>query len=351
MIAKLNKCYVGLSGGVDSSVAAYLLKEQGYDVNGLTAWFWPESKCCSMKMIDGAAELCGFLGIPFQKVDVMNEFVKVVVDNFCSEYLNGRTPNPCTRCNTNIKFRKLWEGIADSFEFFATGHYAKISKENGRYLLKKGKDTGKDQSYMLYGLSQEQLSKSIFPLGDYTKEEARKIAENAKLPTSQNKDSQDVCFVLDGRYPEFVEKFSEKQVEKGHFIDKNKNILGEHKGIVYYTIGQRKGLGISSAEPYYVTGFDVARNEIILGREKDLYGKKLIVSDINWIALSELKGSIKASVKIRYNSQESSAQINPVSENQVEVIFKEEQKAITPGQNAVFYDRDVVIGGGVIKNA
>lgn len=345
----MKKCYIGLSGGVDSSVAAYLLKKEGYDVIGVTAWFWPESKCCSMKMINGAAELCNFLSIPFKKIDVMNEFSKIVVDNFCLEYLSGRTPNPCTRCNTNIKFKKLWENINPPLEYFATGHYAEITKESGRYLLKKGKDIEKDQSYMLYGLNQDQLSKSVFPLGGYNKEEVRKIAETAKLPTSQSKESQDVCFVLDGRYPEFIERYSKKEVFKGNFVDKKGDILGKHKGIIYYTIGQRRGLGLAFTEPYYVVGFNIEKNEVVLGREKDLYSKNFIVDEINWIAFDKLGSKIKANVKIRYNSPESEALIIPIDDKKAEVIFEKGQKAITPGQNAVFYDGDVVLGGGVIS--
>ena len=357
------KCFVGLSGGVDSSVAAYLLKKEGYDVEGITAWFWPESECCSMKAIDGASELCHFLNIPFRKADVMKEFSKVVVDNFCAEYLDCRTPNPCARCNEYIKFGELWgqlkglpplgaaptkPGNKVAVPLFATGHYARIKKEDGRYYLKKGIDKEKDQSYMLYGLSQEQLSRVIFPIGGLRKEEVRNIADKAKLPTSRNIESQDVCFVTDGKYPEFVKKHTGIKIKKGYFIDSAGKKLGEHRGIIYYTIGQRRGLGIASTEPYFVIGFNKDKNEVILGREKEVYGKKLVASEVNWVAFDKLSSSMKVNAKIRYNSPEAKALITPIDNGKVEVVFDKDQKAITPGQVAVFYEGDILLGGGVI---
>ncbi len=351
------KVVVAMSGGVDSSVAAALLKEQDYEVSGVTMRIWDGEACPREGMrhgcygpgeeedIEDAREVAQTLGIDFYVFDLRQEYKAEVLDYFCHEYLSGRTPNPCLRCNRKVKFDALlkktrYSGI--EFDYFATGHYACVeyNKSKHRYLLKKAKDLSKDQSYFISSLSQEQLGRSLFPLGDYTKEEVRKMASDFGLGVDNKPESQD--FIVGG-YSSLVET-----APPGPILDKQGNILGEHRGIPSFTIGQRKGLGISAKEPLYVTDIDPEKNAIIVGSKEELYRDELIASGLNWIAIEELKRPTKVKARIRHLHKEAEAIITPLSEDKVYVKFKEPQMAITPGQAVVFYRGDVVVGEGTI---
>jgi len=348
---------VGLSGGVDSTIAAYLLKKEGHDLVGLTMKIWDNSFKSSNKKsacfgpdeehdIEEVKKICGKLDIPFYAIDLSKEYVNYIIGYFKDEYLSGRTPNPCIKCNQIIKFNYLLEKANDigvNFDYFATGHYAQIeyNKKTNRYILKKGIDEKKDQSYFLALLKQEQLSKIIFPLGKFKKEDIKKISKEIGLKLHEKKESQDF---YSGDYDELLDKLP----EQGNIIDMNGNILGKHKGICYYTIGQRKGLGISYKEPLYVVNINKKDNTIITGVEKNLYKDKLTAINVNFIAIDKITSSLKAKTKIRYMHKEADSIIYPIDENSVRVEFLKPQKAIAPGQFAVFYDNDIVIGGGFI---
>ena len=375
---------VAMSGGVDSSVAAALLKEQGYDVIGITLQIWdvPDSirSCCGFKAISDARRVCAKLDIPFYTMDTREIFKEKVILDFCSEYPKGRTPNPCIRCNQFIKFdfllNKAKELKADKI---ATGHYAIVEygKKIGRWLLKKGVDERKDQSYVLYTMTQEQLSKTLFPLGRLKKPEVRNIASKLYLPVAEKPESQEICFIPDNNYPRFLKEIANQEPIPGRILDVYGKVIGKHPGIIYYTVGQRKRIGIASQEPLYVIRIDAEHNNIIVGLETDVYSKKFVATDLNLISVPELKQPITALTKIRYTHQPASANIYPVRknilnsrsnvisndnigltkisngvnpiDNRVEVEFNEGQWAITPGQAVVFYDNDTVIGGGIIE--
>ncbi len=345
-----------MSGGVDSSVAAALLKEQGYSVTGVTMKIWEgEAQIGGGKHhgcygpeeegdIEDARHVAESLGIPFQVIDLTREYQTVVLDYFSQEYSSGRTPNPCVRCNYRIKFGALIEkarGTGLEFDFIASGHYARVEHDVSRYLLKKARDLSKDQSYFLSFLSQEQLSHLVFPLGDLTKVEVRRIAARlgfqvADKPDSQNFISGDYCSVI------------KADAKPGPIIDKQGRILGRHHGIQNYTIGQRKGLGIAALEPIYVTGIDSVRNTIIVGGKKDIYQQEFSVSHLNWIAIPKLLKPAILNVRIRSAHKETEAEVSPMDAETVRVNFVEPQMAITAGQTAVFYDHDTVVGGGII---
>ncbi len=352
------KVIVGMSGGVDSSVAAALLKEKGYQVSGVTMKIWDGEACpeegirhgCygpgEAEDIEDARRVAQVLGIDFHVFDLRQEYKAEVLNYFCHEYLSGRTPNPCLRCNQKVKFDALLRKAQDcgiEFDFFATGHYARIEydKSRQRYLLKKALDSTKDQSYFISSLSQAQLGRSLFPIGDYTKEEVRKIASDFGLGVSNKLESQDF---IAGGYASLV-----GAARPGPILDKEGNMLGEHRGIPFYTIGQRKKLGISATEPLYVTDLDPGRNAVIVGDREELYQDELIASELNWIAIEELKQPTKVKAKIRYLHQEAEAMVTPLSNDKVYVKFMEPQMAITPGQAVAFYHEDTVIGKGTIE--
>lgn len=351
---------VAMSGGVDSSLAAALLKKDGYEVIGVTFRMWPKEECgasvgracCNLEAITRARAVAEDIGIPYYVFDFSEEFKKQVIDYFCDEYLRGRTPNPCVICNEKIKFGLLHEKARVlGADFIATGHYAKIgyNKKNNRFLLKQGIDKGKDQSYFLFSLSQEQLKYSKFPLADYTKDKTRKAAKKLKLMTFNTISSQDICFIQDKSYAEYIKKKTHVEIREGDIVDKNGKIFGRHKGIPYYTIGQRRGLGIAHKEPLYVTGIDRLSNRIIVGNKQDVLKKSLIAHRLNWIAIKGIDKPLHFEAKIRYNQKMQPATVTPIGGEQVRVDFDSPQEAPTPGQAVVFYSRGIVIGGGWIK--
>ncbi len=355
------KVAVGLSGGVDSSVAAAILKEKGYDVIGLSMGIYDESDgmkdygkhACygpeEKEDIDSAASVCENLKIPFHVIDLKEEFKGDVIEYFRAEYLKGRTPNPCVVCNKRLKFGFLLNKAKNSgidFELFATGHYARIQESKGRILLKRSLDLSKDQTYFLYALTPEQLSHTLFPLGGYTKEEVREIARSLGLKTSDRPESQD--FISGGDYaPLFVEG----EIREGDIVNKRGEVVGRHRGIIHYTIGQRRGLGISSHRPLYVCDIDAGRNRIVVSEREALYSKGLIAGDLNLISINRLDRPWDVDVKIRLQHREARARILPHEKNTAKVLFDVPQISVTPGQSAVFYRGDIILGGGVIEEA
>ena len=353
---------VAMSGGVDSSVAAALLKKEGYDVIGITFRMWPKEECgasfgracCNLEAVTRARAVAEDLKIPYYVVDFSEEFKKKVIDYFCSEYLKGLTPNPCVICNESIKFGKLLEkAVSLGANFVATGHYANVNfdKANKRFLLRSGTDNSKDQSYFLFMLSQKQLASAMFPLGGLKKEKVRALAKKFKLKTYNTVSSQDVCFIQDQDYGDYIKKKTGIDIREGDIVDSRGNILGRHKGIPFYTIGQRRGLGIAHKEPLYVTGIDPANNRIEVGTKKDVLKKSLIADRLNWISIDGISGPVKVMAKIRYNHKKAAAVVTPIDNNSVRVDFEEPQEAPTPGQAVVFYKRDVVMGGGWIRKS
>ncbi len=356
------KVVVGMSGGVDSSLAAALLKEEGYDVIGVTFRMWPKKECgasskracCSLEAVTRARAVSEDLGIPYYVVDFSADFKKYVIDYFCAEYLKGLTPNPCVICNQKIKFgRMLDKAQSLGASYVATGHYARIGRDKltGRYLLKEGADKSKDQSYFLFNLSQAQLKRAIFPLGGLTKVKARALAKKMKVRTYDTVSSQDICFVRGQKYAEYIKKRTGIDIRPGEIVDKSGKVIGSHKGIAFYTIGQRRGLGIAHKEPLYVTAIDIENNRVIAGVKEDLMKKSVIADRFNWISIKEIKKPLKAMVKIRYNHKKAKAVVTGIGAGAARVDFVEPQSAPTPGQALVLYNRDVVIGGGWIKNA
>lgn len=349
---------MAMSGGVDSSVAAALLKEQGYSVTGLTMKIWdgkekPDGQTRQScygpgeeQNIETAGKVCRILDIPFHVIDLTDEFREEVLDYFSAEYLSGRTPNPCLRCNSKIKFtalvRKAGESGIES-DYFATGHYSRVeySKDGDRYLLKKGKDTGKDQSYFVASLSQEQLSRTLFPLGGLSKDEVKNIARNTGLGVAEKAESQD--FIAAG-YRSLI-----KDSAPGMIKNTKGEILGEHRGIAFFTIGQRKGLGISKEEPLYVTDIDPETNTVFVGGRDEIYGDEFTASGLNWISREKPDDEMRVTAKIRYAHRGAEAIITPLGDDGVRVKFREPQMAITPGQAAVFYSGDTVVGSGIIE--
>lgn len=356
----MKKVVVGMSGGVDSSVTALLLKNQGYEVIGITMNIWQrkrtdivcEKACCAVDAVSDARRVCEKLDIPYYAMNFKDMFKTEVIDYFVEEYINGKTPNPCIACNKYLKFDKLLEKAKTLFdaEYIATGHYARIKKDEktNRYYLSESATMAKDQTYALYNLSQDQLSHILFPLGDYDKDTVRQIARENNLVNANKHDSQEICFVEDNDYAKFIETEYGYVSKPGDFVDKKGQILGKHKGIIHYTIGQRRGLGLSFKQPMYVIKIDTVKNQVILGFLEDLYKDELICEKLNFMPFEKLEEPLNVQAKIRYSAKKVEAIITPLEDEKVLVKFKEPQKSITPGQAVVFYDDEVILGGGTI---
>lgn len=353
------KVVVGMSGGVDSSVAAYLLKEQGYDVIGVTMQIWQEESreieeenggCCGLSAVDDARRVASALEIPYYVMNFKKEFKEKVIDYFVQEYLNGRTPNPCIACNRYVKWESLLKRSMDiGADYIATGHYARVVRlENGRYTLKRSATLTKDQTYALYNLTQEQLKRTLMPVGEYTKEQVREIAEKMNLRTANKPDSQDICFVPDGDYASFIETEASLKIPEGNFVDLDGNVLGRHKGITHYTVGQRKGLGLSLGHPVFVLEIRPETNEVVIGSKEDSMSDTLRANQLNFMSIEDLDGKMRVWAKIRYNHKGAWCTIQKTGEDEVTCTFEEPQRAITPGQAVVFYDGEYVVGGGTI---
>lgn len=354
------KVMVAMSGGVDSSVAASLLAEEGYDVCGVTLKLFSNEDigldsvlrtCCSLSDVGDARNVAYKLDIDHYVFNFGDAFNRDVIRRFADAYIAGRTPNPCIDCNRFIKFDKLLErALLMGRDYIATGHYVRTAydEETGRYLLKKARDASKDQTYVLYALTQEQLSRTLFPLGGLTKNEVRSLAETRGLINAKKPDSQDICFVPDGDYAAFIEDVLGYKSEPGDFVDSAGKVLGTHKGLIHYTIGQRRGLGLSADRPKYVLGKDVGTNTVIIGNEEELYRISMSVDNLNLISVSHLTEPVRAAVKTRYSQKETQATLYPPEDGRMLVLFDHPQRAITPGQAAVFYDGDTILGGGTI---
>ena len=353
----MKKAIIAMSGGVDSSVAAYLMKKNGFECIGATMKLFDnedininnEKSCCSLDGIEDARSVARNLDIPYYVFNFRDEFCKKVIDKFIYTYENGGTPNPCVDCNRNLKFKKLMDKMYElSFDYIVTGHYASVEEQNGRFLLKKGVDSSKDQSYVLYSLTQEQLSHIIFPLGNYSKSQIREIAAENGFTNANKKESQDICFVPDGDYISFIKKYTNKNYPCGNFINTDNEIIGQHQGIINYTVGQRKGLGVAFGEPRYVCSVNPENNTVTLGKNEDLFSNELFATDINLISVDKIDGEMKVTAKIRYNHKEQPATVIQIDDNTVKVVFDEPQRAITKGQAVVMYDGEYVVGGGTI---
>ena len=347
--------FLGMSGGVDSSAAAVLLQEQGYAVSGLHLSLLSGLPLPADRLPDDGSDaraVASLLGLPFYDMDLSPEFRATVIDYFIREYEAGRTPNPCVFCNRRIKFGAMWDAAQKlGADYLATGHYAKIRQDpaTGRHLLCRGADRSKDQSYFLCRLTQEQLSRTLFPLGTLTKPEVRCLAEAHGLVSAHKRDSQDICFIPDGDYAGFIERYTGKSFEPGNFVDQEGHVLGQHKGIICYTIGQRKGLGLALHEPMYVCRIDPKTNTVVLGRDRDLWSKELTAKDFHWISGEVPTGTQRIKAKIRYRHQEQWANAEVTGPDSIHLVFDEPQRAITCGQSVVLYDGDVVVGGGTIN--
>lgn len=354
------KVMLAMSGGIDSSVALLLLKKE-YDVVGVTLRLYDRDEydacgsktCCSLRDVEDAKSVAAKYDTDHYTFNYVDFFRKEVIDRFTESYFKGETPNPCIACNRYIKFGLMLErSEALGCDYLATGHYARIEKDEkaGRYLLKKAVDSTKDQSYVLYNLNQEQLSKILFPMGEMIKTQARELADEKGLINAEKPDSQDICFVPDGNYTGFIENYTGKKSLPGNFVDTQGNILGRHKGICHYTIGQRKGLGIAMGKPVYVVDIDAEKNTVTLGDENELLCESLVATDINMIAVEKLEKPVHLKAKTRYKQTEQPCTISPLENGDILVTFDNPQRAVTPGQAVVFYDNDTVYGGGTIKS-
>ena len=353
----MKKVLIAMSGGVDSSAAAFLMQQQGWDCVGATMTLYRNEDiglsgsrtCCSLEDVEDARSVAYKLNMPYYVFNFSDEFRCQVMDRFAEAYEQGRTPNPCIDCNRYLKFRRLYDRAAlMGCDAIATGHYARIERENGRYLLKKAVDLSKDQSYVLYMLTQEQLAHTQFPLGTLHKAEARALAERQGFFNARKPDSQDICFVPNGDYAAFIRQHTGKEDVPGDFVDEAGRGLGRHRGITHYTIGQRKGLGVSSNEPLYVKAIDPEKNQVILSGNDALFSRKLTAGAFNWIAWDVPPRQFRCSAKARYRHPEQPCQVTLREDGTAEVLFDQPQRAITPGQAVVLYDGDTVLGGGTI---
>lgn len=356
------KVVVGMSGGVDSTAAAYLLKEQGYEVIGVTMKLWEpddpdyvekEGGCCSLSSVLDARRVAEKIGIPFYVVNFRDVFRKQVIDYFVDDYKNGRTPNPCIACNKYVKFDALLKKAHELGAYYvATGHYARIEQDEttGRYIVKKSAEMKKDQTYAIYNLTQEQLKHVLMPLGDFTsKEEVRKVASSFDPTVGTKSDSQEICFIPDDNYGRFLLEKIDEPIAEGNFVDQAGNVIGKHKGIIHYTVGQRKGLNLAMGKPAYVTQINASMNEVVIGGSEDVFSEGLIAEEVNFMPFDTLTQTIEVTAKVRYSSVPAKAIVSPLPDGKVKVIFPEEkQRAITPGQAVVFYQGDYMIGGGTI---
>ena len=353
----INKAVIAMSGGVDSSVAALLMKNKGIRSIGITMKLIGDDtlllspSCCTEEDIRDAETVASTLGIEHHVYNFTADFKEMVVNDFVRCYENGTTPNPCVRCNRFLKFDALFnEATKLDADCVVTGHYARVEfdEEKQRYLLKKSKDESKDQTYVLYSLTQSQLQRACFPLGDLEKNDVRAIAQENGFINADKKDSQDICFIKDCKYYEFIERYSGKKYPEGDFVDTSGNVIGKHKGIIRYTIGQGKKLGLILKEPLYVVSVDPENNRIILGKDEELYKTELLANDLNLISVEKIEGQMRVKAKIRYRQKEADATVTQISDDTIKVIFDEPQRAITKGQAVVLYDGDIVVGGGTI---
>lgn len=353
------KVVVGMSGGVDSSVAAWLLKEQGYDVIGVTMQIWQEEEravqeeeggCCGLSAVDDARRVAYDLDIPYYVMNFRDEFKKQVIDYFVQEYIEGRTPNPCIACNRYVKWESLLRRSMEiGADYIATGHYARIEKlDNGRYTLRVSQTSAKDQTYALYNLTQEQLKRTLMPVGEYTKDEIRRIAENLHLRVANKPDSQDICFVPDGDYASYIEKNAAVKIEPGNFVMSDGTIVGRHKGIIHYTVGQRKGLGLSLGHPVFVLEIRPETNEVVVGSNEEAMSHFVRARQINLMSVEDIKEPKRVWAKIRYNHKGAWCTVERTGEDEILCTFDEPVRAITPGQAVVLYDGEYVLGGGTI---
>ena len=357
----MKKVMIGMSGGVDSSVAALRLQQEGYDVTGVTLKLFGDEDiiqapdatrtCCALRDVEDARSVAYRLGFEHLVFNFKDAFRSHVMQPFCDSYLRGETPNPCIDCNRHIKFdAMLRRAEALGYDYIATGHYAvrQQDPETGRYLLCRPKDRSKDQTYVLYNLTQHQLAHTLFPLGDLEKAQVRQMAEAAGLVNSHKPDSQDICFVPDGDYAGYIRHATGAEIQPGDFLDTAGNPIGRHRGLIHYTIGQRKGLGLSLGRPAYVVGKDAASNTVTIGAESDLYTDSFTVRELNWISIPALTAPMQVTVKTRYSQTEVSCRIEPMENGTCRAVFEAPQRAVTAGQSAVFYDGDTVVGGGII---
>lgn len=359
-----NRVVVAMSGGVDSSVAAALLVAEGYEVIGVTLNVWPrltpseqltrDDACCSLSAAEDARRVADRLGVPHYVLNFRDIFAAKVIDDFVAEYRRGRTPNPCLRCNEHIKFDALLRrALALGADYVATGHYAIVEHAGpgGRHLLRRGVDANKDQSYALYVLKQEQLARTILPLGRLHKSETRRIAAELGLPVANKPESQEICFVPDNDYGAFLAGYTGLRPEPGAIVDRRGNVLGQHRGIVYYTIGQRRGLALAAGKPLYVVAIDARRNEVVVGEESELYVDELLADEANLIAAPALAGPTRATARVRYRGVEAEAEVTQPTADRLQVRFLRPQRTVAPGQAVVLYQGDLVLGGGTILSA